>query len=1254
MCHCRDSQGCERDYKLYCKCQQVYNPTRAMIGCDACDEWFHTSCVGMSGGTAEKLTKWFCQDCRDKGYGPPIKQPKNAKAQRQKQYADDIDTATSAAATPAHSPPPEVPSPHPTMQAHQQHLDISISSAEESAHDDDEDDEFTMGTGPAGGESTSRRTQRSTASAQAKDADGDYVNGTRRSATKHRTQPGAHQPHRPQYATSSRTSMLRPRLPATGAMTSNSLAANAATTRSALLPQSTDAYHYVSSRPIPTRIAELSNGMQIRVRWLWAGDSVFDEDSDDYDSDGYGMPAQWLVVEHDVNELSEWWGNYQDVEADELDEDVADDIYATSEDDELIVDTDVKPPMPRPQPVDADGNPTNNDTAMTIDTKPAVAKTTHDNRVVYRLHRRAVDVDTISDEFDDLGLQAILNNPQYTELNATEVDRALLKYMEHRKMEIECILLTCEGNKRKLYQALANAYTQSLREVGRVKEELQPVLPLDPSAEITARIGRRRNSVVNLLADSDHHHQNRQTSADGVATPILRHQHSITHAFPTTPKTGALTPHMRSQQRTLLKRRRSSVNMAAGTSGLLIKRSTSLSVNHRDEAYSSDEDEQLLYLDMLPCSNCRGRIPATQYYQHMKSCGMVSQVDPRIGDFGHPPDNTETQNQLKPSHDQSRYIQHGIPLPLPLGSHPWSKQRTSNKEVFLSHWTAEDIVKRFGRLEVPTVCGCPLSKDNSPAIAIDGQVTEEQDSFDHYCTLSRHECTVHTLWDSQWRAQIETAYYCNIRRLELIEAEIETCKERLYNRYLLKQLVLDETTLKLWLQLQSEAVADAAGVSTQIQLQQAAIEEQTAKDLQELQAFQDDFREKYLKQQADSHDALQTNAGIQNDVPAPTPVVHAPTPQPPPQSQDAINQEYQKQQYQQLSRQHQQQQQLFSPQHRQPSNGSMHSLPPHQPSHPYQQQHQHAQHQQQQQHAHMHQSHSHQNVQGSPLQRNESSGSVSVPPPQPQEKANQQPLTQYEHLRQLQLQLQQANNNINPPAAYAALISPPHAQMRPAHSPSFAASQSPHQHTHQTHLTPPTHNSTHAHQQHSHPHPSPTPQQQQQMAYNAHSALPPHAQSYHPMQHQHHPSQQQQQQQPTYNAIAVQPPSAYPGHQQQVHHAQANNMHLMQPTGSPQLHHQHQYLSAQQPTYNAHVIHHSPSHQQHYQQHMPQRMNSQLSQPSSGNSQHHQQQQLPGLMPHSSPQPQQHQQQQQNPLHVQHSPLQLATVGVPGGRQNGY
>ena len=48
---------------VYCICREEERP--GMIGCDHCDEWYHTQCLSLSKDEVQRLSKenWSCPNC---------------------------------------------------------------------------------------------------------------------------------------------------------------------------------------------------------------------------------------------------------------------------------------------------------------------------------------------------------------------------------------------------------------------------------------------------------------------------------------------------------------------------------------------------------------------------------------------------------------------------------------------------------------------------------------------------------------------------------------------------------------------------------------------------------------------------------------------------------------------------------------------------------------------------------------------------------------------------------------------------------------------------------------------------------------------------------------------------------------------------------------------------------------------------------------------------------------------------------------
>ncbi|RKO87120.1 hypothetical protein BDK51DRAFT_14360, partial [Blyttiomyces helicus] len=50
---------------LFCICRSADDgdPSRTMIGCDICQEWFHFTCVNLTDAEAEALDRYMCPVC---------------------------------------------------------------------------------------------------------------------------------------------------------------------------------------------------------------------------------------------------------------------------------------------------------------------------------------------------------------------------------------------------------------------------------------------------------------------------------------------------------------------------------------------------------------------------------------------------------------------------------------------------------------------------------------------------------------------------------------------------------------------------------------------------------------------------------------------------------------------------------------------------------------------------------------------------------------------------------------------------------------------------------------------------------------------------------------------------------------------------------------------------------------------------------------------------------------------------------------
>ncbi|XP_053209863.1 nucleosome-remodeling factor subunit BPTF-like [Panonychus citri] len=54
-----------KNKKLYCICKTPYDPTRFMVGCDSCHNWFHSDCLRLDEEAVQKKKSWICNDCHE-------------------------------------------------------------------------------------------------------------------------------------------------------------------------------------------------------------------------------------------------------------------------------------------------------------------------------------------------------------------------------------------------------------------------------------------------------------------------------------------------------------------------------------------------------------------------------------------------------------------------------------------------------------------------------------------------------------------------------------------------------------------------------------------------------------------------------------------------------------------------------------------------------------------------------------------------------------------------------------------------------------------------------------------------------------------------------------------------------------------------------------------------------------------------------------------------------------------------------------
>lgn len=53
-----------KDETLYCICRQKWNGLSMMAQCDACKEWYHGKCVGVTSAEIQSQPHWVCPQCK--------------------------------------------------------------------------------------------------------------------------------------------------------------------------------------------------------------------------------------------------------------------------------------------------------------------------------------------------------------------------------------------------------------------------------------------------------------------------------------------------------------------------------------------------------------------------------------------------------------------------------------------------------------------------------------------------------------------------------------------------------------------------------------------------------------------------------------------------------------------------------------------------------------------------------------------------------------------------------------------------------------------------------------------------------------------------------------------------------------------------------------------------------------------------------------------------------------------------------------
>lgn len=62
--HAKQRGAALSQHKLYCVCKKPYDPSKFMIGCDLCSNWFHVKCIGLTELQAKAMDKYVCGECR--------------------------------------------------------------------------------------------------------------------------------------------------------------------------------------------------------------------------------------------------------------------------------------------------------------------------------------------------------------------------------------------------------------------------------------------------------------------------------------------------------------------------------------------------------------------------------------------------------------------------------------------------------------------------------------------------------------------------------------------------------------------------------------------------------------------------------------------------------------------------------------------------------------------------------------------------------------------------------------------------------------------------------------------------------------------------------------------------------------------------------------------------------------------------------------------------------------------------------------